>query len=755
MTQDLKRDVLDVDVLFVGGGPASLLGAIHLANQVKAYQQQQELTKVKGVPELKELTIMVIEKGAAFGAHSISGAVLDPIALRQVFPHFLKDGFPIQSEVNPKNEAVYLLTENWAFPSPVLPPSFHNEGNYIVSLGDVVKWLTEKAEATGMIEICPGFPAATPLIEEGKVVGVRCQDAGVNKDGKPKGNFEAGVDIRAKITVFGEGSRGSCTKQVIEHFKLDGAYPPNYALGIKEVWKVSPEQRKNSKLQKGGVLHTAGYPLGLSNFGGTWIYGMDDNHISLGLVIGLDFEDPYLDPHELFQKFKTHPFVKELLAGGELVSYGAKTIPEGGYFARPKPYGDGFLLIGDSAGLINMTRLKGIHLAMQSGIFAAEAILTALRTEDYSAYPLSEYEWSLENSWVKKELWKARYFRQGFHHGFLGGIVNTGIQQALNGWTPFVAKPKTPLKPLTQFLTLIVGASLGVLVFPLLLLTLCLFSGLSYLFTAFAPLQYVFAGVVALKGLALNHFIFKVKPLTNLLLVLPIVALLFATPLFMGILALGDPLYLTLNQAPYCTVLSVLFAALGVVTLHHLRNEFPLGWNYPKNLQESYGLLGFALDLVFSLLDKTGNFVMNIWFEDAPPFKKDHHAYKTLKEFYGDHPPHRIGLTVDNKYLFDKVSDVYVSGTIHEENQPPHLRVQDFDLCKDRCTEEYGNPCQYFCPTAVYEMVEDPEDSEGKNKLFLNFSNCVHCKTCDIKDPYGQIVWWVPEGSGGPNYQKL
>ncbi|MEK7485597.1 MAG: 4Fe-4S dicluster domain-containing protein [Planctomycetota bacterium] len=762
MANEVARDVLEVDVLFVGGGPASLLSAIHLSNLIKTYRKHLELTKEKGVPPLSEVSIMVLEKGANPGAHSISGAVLDPIALKKVFPNFLKEGFPIQAEVNSKNESVYFLTDRWSFKSPILPPPFHNEGNYIVSLGEVVKWLAKKAEETGMIDVYTGFPAASPLIENGKVVGVRCQDRGIDKNGNQKNNFEAGMDIRAKVTIFGEGSRGSCTRQVIERLGLEGAYPQQYSLGIKEVWEVPQATREKSRLKKGGVIHTAGYPLSTEHFGGSWIYGMDNNLISLGLVAALDYADPYLDPHELFQKFKMHPLVKEILKDGKLVSYGAKTIPEGGYFAMPTCYGEGFLLIGDSAGLINMTRLKGIHLAMQSGVFAAETVMNSLKGNNFSSFALSEYKWLLENSWVKKELWKARYFRQGFHNGFVAGVINTGFEQTFNGWTPFVSKPAKPTQTGTNFLIVALGILVGLLGTSLFTWGLSLIGHLQNLLTQM-PFQAAGAFVGASLLLGFLHFEMKAKPHINFFITLPVMLFLFFTPALLWILGLGSAFYQFLQPETHFAngvhcAMTALFCFFGITLFHHLRHELPLSFSSSskeKNFQESFGLFGWFLDIAFRSSVWIGDFIVSILFEDPKPEKLDHQHYKTLTEFYGGHPPEKMLLSVDNKYLFDKVSDVYHSGTIHEENQPPHLRVQDLDICKDRCTHEYGNPCQYFCPTAVYEMVEDLQDTEGRKKLFLNFSNCVHCKTCDIKDPYGQIVWWVPEGGGGPNYNKL
>ncbi len=551
-----EREVLEVDVLFVGAGPASLAGAIHLGRLLEKQGKN-------------DLTIAVLEKGKEMGAHGISGAVMDPRGLKELFPNFLEEGAPVESQV--KEDRVYFLTQGKALKFPVIPPFLDNHGNYVLSLGKLVQWMAKKAEEKG-VNIFTGFPGAGLLMEGDSVVGVRTGDKGIDKHGIRKSNYEPGMDIRSKITVLGEGPRGTLTKQVVQKWNMNGLNPQVYSVGVKEVWEV-PE----GNYETGRVIHTMGFPLESETFGGGFIYGMANRLVSTGFVVGLDYRDPFLDPHSLFQKFKLHPLVRKILEGGKVQSYGAKTIPEGGWYSIPKLYGNGLLLIGDSASLLNGQRLKGIHLAIKSGMLAAETIVEALDKSDYSEGTLKSFSVRVENSWIKEELWKVRNFHQAYEHGLWGGMFHTAL----------------------QFLT--------------------------------------------------------------------------------GGRGLIDP------------------------------------WKG----------------------------------------KAGHQEMRKISEYYsGIVPdPFEVKVKEDKNLTFSKLTDVYYSGSVHEENQPVHLKVLEPDLCRDRCTTEYGNPCQHFCPAQVYEFVEE-KPGEGKG-LKINASNCVHCKTCDIMDPYGIINWVTPEGGGGPDYKNL
>ncbi len=556
------RDVLETDVLIVGGGPAGLGAAIRFK------QQLDEHNKTAGTK--LEAAVMVVEKAAEFGAHNISGAILDPRALLELIPDFKEKGAPVATEVS--EDHVYFLTGSGRIRLPIVPPPLQNHGNYVISLNQLVKWLAAQAEAMG-IDMLPGFPAAELLYEGERVVGVRTGDKGIDKHGKRKANFEAGVDLRAKVTILAEGARGSLTKTVVSKLKLDaGKQPQVYAIAVKELWEVPA-----GRLARGAVLHTLGAPLDNHTFGGGFIYGLTETRISVGLVAGLDYRDPFVDPHGLFGKFKEHPLVKPLLEGGTMVRYGARTISEGGWYSVPRPYADGLLIAGEAAGFLNGMRLKGIHLGLKTGMLAAETALEALVAADTSAAKLSAFAAKVEQSWVKKELWKVRNFHAGFKHGLWPGLVNSGLQ------------------------------------------------------------------------------------------------------MFSGGRGLVDPM------AP------------------------GKGYAEIETLQQAHGA------------------------------GTSHDSFVRAKP--------------DGKLTFDRLTDVYHSGTKHEEDQPTHLHVADTNICETRCTTEYGNPCERFCPAAVYEMV--PKDGAPGQRLQINFSNCVHCKTCDVMDPYQIITWVTPEGGGGPRYDDL
>ena len=560
---DKSRETLEVDVLFVGAGPASLSGALHLRNLIQAHNKQAA-TQGK---RLDSVSIAVIEKGREIGAHILSGAILDPIALKELIPNFAELGAPLASPVT--RDSLYYLTPHNKIPFPWIPPPLDNHGNYIISLNRFIKWMGELVEAKG-VDLFPGFAGTELLFAGERLIGIRTGDKGIDKKGRKKDSYEPGVDILAKAVVLGEGVRGSLTKQLVQRLNLDrGKNPAVYALGVKEVCELP-----NSSGAKGHVIHTLGYPLKQENYGGGFLYHMGEM-LSLGLVVGLDYKDPFLDPHQEFQRFKTHPFIASLLKGARIAHYGAKAIPEGGYYAIPKSYFNGGLIIGDSAGLLNSQRLKGIHLAMKSGMLAAETLFQALLQEDFSESTLSAYESLLQTSGAGKELYKVRNFHQGFEGGLFWGMIHAGMQMMTGG-----------------------------------------------------------------------------------------------------------------------------------------RGWKERLWNTPG-----------------------------------------HTRMKRIVDYYGQRAEPPAPLSLDGQRTFTKVNNVYFSGTKHEEDQPAHLLIADLNICHQRCREEFGNPCQRFCPANVYEIV-DEEEGRGKH-LQLNPSNCVHCKTCDIMDPYEIITWVPPEGGGGPNYVNL
>jgi electron-transferring-flavoprotein dehydrogenase len=553
----IQREQLEADVLIIGAGPGGLSCALHLANLIEKHNE------AKKSPSLSAENIYVLEKGREIGAHQLSGAIMDPRGLRELVPDFEKTA-PLDTPVT--GDAAYYFTESSSYKLPVTPPPLQNHGNYVVSLNKLVKWLGGLVEKKG-VNLFTQFAGRELLYDKNGIAGVLTEDKGVDKNGKPKDNFTPGYELHAKVTVLAEGPRGSLTKELVSKRKLDGLNPQVYGLGIKELWDVQP-----GKIPTGYVAHTLGWPLSSDLYGGGWVYGLQNNRVSLGMVVALEYHDPLFDPHEVFQKYKSHPFVKNILEGGKLIRYGAKTVPYGGWYSMPRSSVDGGLIIGDSASLLNSQRLKGIHTAIKSGMLAAETIYEALCAGDTSAKTLSAYPQKIEQSWIKKELWEVRNFHQAFHGGLYSGLVQAGLQLVTGG-----------------------------------------------------------------RGLS-------------------------------------DP----------------------------MRNE-PGYQEYTK------------LNRPRTLVDQSTRF------------------------------------KGDGKLTFDRLTDVYHSGTRHEEDQPCHLVVLEPNICGDRCVREYGNPCQYFCPAAVYEMVTE----KGEPKLKINASNCVHCKTCDIADPYQIINWVPPEGGGGPNYEGM
>lgn len=563
---DAARETLEVDVLYVGAGPANLASAYRLAQKVAEGEMSD--------PPM----IAIIEKSADIGHHILSGAVLDPKALRELMPDF-ESAAPFQTPVS--DDKLLFLTEGGKLQAPFLPPVMNNSGKYVVSLSEVVKWMADKVTEMG-VQIFPGFAGAEMLYEDGRVVGVRTGDKGIDKEGNPKPNHEPGIDIRAKVTVLGEGARGSLCKKMFAELDMHGQHPQVYAAGVKELWEVPA-----GRLAPGTVIHTLGWPNKSEEFGGGFLYQMTDTELIVGHVLGLDYHDPFADPHHKMQRLKTHPAIRPLLEGGKMEKYGAATIPEGGYYAMPRLYHDGVMVVGDSGGFLNGMRLKGIHLGMKSGMMAADTIFEALEKGDFGSETLSAYDRRFQDSWAAEELRSARNFHQAFQGGMWSGLFHSGLQMITGG-----------------------------------------------------------------KGLK-------------------------------------DPWYA------------------------------PAGHEEMKQVEEYYGR------------------------PYAPPTKDGSDGSgipRPAREF-------------DGTLTFDKNTSVYHSDTGHEEDQPCHLVVQDTDICHDRCTREYGNPCQHFCPANVYEWVAG--DAPGEQEFQINFSNCVHCKTCDIMDPYQIIDWVTPEGGGGPNFSKM
>jgi electron-transferring-flavoprotein dehydrogenase len=557
-----ERDQLEVDVLFVGAGPASLAAAIRLG----------QLAKAAG----RDLEMLVIEKAAEIGNHGLSGLVLDPRAIAELMPDWLERGAPVEAPVG--RDEMWFLTAGGKIKAPFTPPPLNNHGKYVASLQRLTKWMGERAEALG-VQVFGEFPGQELLWDGNRVVGVRTGDKGLDHDGKPKANYEPGADILAKIVILGEGPRGTLAKQAIPRLDLDaGKEPQVYAAGVKELWQL-PDDR----FPAGTVIHTLGYPLPPETFGGGFIYGMKDRILDIGHVTGLDAKNPTTDPHNELQRMKEHPEIRKLLAGAKLVRYGAKAIPEGGFFAMIKPYADGLMITGDSAGFLNGMRLKGVHLAMKSGMMAAETAWDALQAGRCDAAALGAYEGRFRASWAYDEMRSARNFHQAFEHGMYAGVLNAG----LSGFTG--------------------GRAFG----------------------------------------------------------------------------------------------------------------------FIEKLQSKPG---------YERMEKRG--------------------YK---------PPETKRAKIDGVLTFDRLTDVYSSGTMHEEDQPCHLKVADTNVCRDRCTVEYGNPCGYFCPAAVYEplfVLRQAQDGTGaptrvEGRLQINFTNCVHCKTCDIADPYQIITWVPPQGGEGPVYTGM
>lgn len=561
-----EREVLDVDVLFVGAGPGTLAGAYHLQNLINAHNER---VSSSGEGTALEPMIVLIEKGKEIGAHSFSGAVLDPVALRELIPDFEEKGCPIEKKI--ESEDVYYLGNTGSFRFPVAPAGMRNHGNYTLSLSRFTRWLGGIVEEMG-INVFPGFAGTEILEDGGAVAGVRTGDKGIDKDGNRKNNYEPGIDLKSKLTVFGDGARGFLSKQLIESRKLDaGKATQVYETGVKEVFEMP-----DGAVDRGHVVHTMGYPFKADCVGGTWIYSMNDNLLSVGLVTPLDYKDPFINPHDQLQQFKAHPKIAKILEGGKSVAFGAKVISAGGYYSIPKLFTGGALLVGEAGGLVDMSRLKGIHLAMKSGMLAAETAFSSLLSGDFSEAALAPYEKAVHDSYIGKSMYKSRHFHRAVSMGLPRAFFHLGIQQ-LTG-----------------------GRDL-----------------LSY-----------------------------------------------------------------------------------------------------DNIEE------------------------------------DRYSFESVAEYHGagaelPEPPRQY----DGTMFLDKLSDVYNSGTMHNEDQPSHLKILDHSVCYESCVDKYRYPCNRFCPASVYEMNKD-EDT-GEHSLQVNFANCVHCQTCDINCPMDNIRWTPPEGGDGPNYQVL
>ncbi|HET6935098.1 MAG TPA: electron transfer flavoprotein-ubiquinone oxidoreductase [Candidatus Angelobacter sp.] len=563
--EGIERPQMEADVVIVGGGPAGMACALRLSQLIDKHNARH-----KDAPLTKE-NIYVLEKAREVGQHNLSGAVLDPRSMDELLPGWRSEA-PLDAQV--EHESFYFLTEKKAYRSPMMPPPMRDHGNYVISINKFVKWLGEKVEQAG-ITVFTGFAGSELLFEGDAVTGLITDDKGVDKTGQQKSNFEPGYQLKSKVTILAEGTRGSLTKQLVGKLNLDkNRNPQTYGVGVKELWEVP-----SGRIRKGEVILTLGWPLTTKEYGGSWMYGSKDNLVSLGYVTGLDYADPRLDPQRVLQQWKRHPQIAHLLQGGKMIRYGAKSLPYGGWWSMPQLGGNGWMIVGDSAGFLNSQRLKGIHLAIKSGMLAAETAFEALLANNFTSAKLHSFKEKVDASWIKDELWEVRNFHQGFENGLIHGLFHTALQQITGG-----------------------------------------------------------------RGL---H---------------------------------------------------------AVYTMH-------AGHERMKHLDQ-------------------------------------------LPADGGDHAQLLGKAKGDGKLTFDKLTDLYHSGTRHEEDQPSHLVIHDTNICNTRCVVEYGNPCQNFCPANVYEM-EDAADTPHGKTIHLNPSNCVHCKTCDIMDPYEIITWVPPEGGGGPNYDGM
>jgi electron-transferring-flavoprotein dehydrogenase len=414
------RDSMDYDLVIVGGGPAGLSAAI----------KAKQLANESG----KEISVCVLEKGSEIGAHTLSGAVMDPKALTELYPNWKEMGAPLHTEVTQDQFLFLTADKSYQVPNWMLPHCFKNEGNYIVSLANVTRWLGEQAEALG-VEIFPGFPAAEVLYnEQGAVCGVITGSMGLDKEGNPTDQFQLGMELLGKYTLLAEGSRGHLGRQLIAKFDLiKDSDPQSYGIGIKELWEVEPSQSK-----PGLVVHTAGWPLESDTYGGSFLYHLGDNKVAVGLIVGLSYKNPYLSPFEEFQRYKLHPKIRETFEGGKRIAYGARALTAGGLNSLPKTVFPGGALIGCDAGFLNASRIKGSHAAIKTGMLAAEAAVAAIN-DNRSADVLAGYPMAFQNSWLHTELNRARNFKAWISKGLYLGTLMVGLEQKVLGgnvpWT--------------------------------------------------------------------------------------------------------------------------------------------------------------------------------------------------------------------------------------------------------------------------------------------------------------------------------